>query len=75
MNEYSQALHYIMLDTKATLNYGKQLATIKKLVDKSEPLEPMIVSWKDEEIYACRVCGVEINLTHNYCENCGQRIG
>lgn len=79
MNEYSQALDYIMIEAKETLNYEKQISTLRRLVDKSEVLEPLIYKSRffGETLYACRNCGslVDYEDEHfNYCGNCGQRI-
>lgn len=73
MNEYSQALHYIMLDFHSDLKYGKQISTLQRLVDKSEAKELQRVDIRGNHYYLCPTCGNEVTI-EKYCPNCGQHL-
>lgn len=88
MNKYQNSLCYIdsiLLDEDVlrifdSPNYPplikNHIKLLQELVDKETPKNvvkrtmPII-----DEVYCCSKCGQQVELTQNYCDKCGQRLG
>ena len=75
MNKYQEALIKLVAHNYSTRSEKNEyINTLQELVDKENPMKPPL-KWECAKPQTRCKCSAGVEKYHNYCWNCGQKLG